>query len=271
MRSHRQSQTSTPSYQDPPPLKFDICQSAGATPHKYEKRVQVVVIEAHHVPSTHRYGRQASAFVTVNFQASPSEKTQALRTDVADGLAPRFGNRFIFGYDPAQETKATLYFSLEDRNASIVDETMGQSAVLQIHQLLHKPSHTLEGWLDLSTHNVVEKRFLRATEDLAHSQHVSQVRVVVTALPSSSEAPAAPVPPSGQGTRVDYDTAPLAATAHTSESKSAFAQPFEAPAVEPGEVGLLWRDAIRDIPGRGSQVMSTSSSYGVHHLVMRPR
>jgi hypothetical protein len=51
-----------------PPLKFDTIDATAPPPRDYEQRLQVRVIEAHHVPSAHRYGRQATPFVTLHLQ-----------------------------------------------------------------------------------------------------------------------------------------------------------------------------------------------------------
>jgi len=45
--------------------------------------VQVRVIEAHHLPLSHRYGSEAQPFVTIHFQAGPSEPSELVRYHLA--------------------------------------------------------------------------------------------------------------------------------------------------------------------------------------------
>ena len=245
------------SYTDPPPpLKYDTCQPAAVAPHEYERRVQVTIVEAHHVPATHRYGRQAAPFVSVNFQPSPSAKTQAVRTECMPGsLAPRYGKTFVFGFDPSQQSKATLCVSLEDRHATILDETMGQSAQVPIQLLADKQEPRLEGWLDVSTHNVIDKSLLRPTDALAHSSHISQVRVVMILLPPIADAP-------NSATATIYDPTQQASDPLAPPAKPHVLPPtqVEAPGyggaihdvdhVSPGTVGITFRDSVCNIAGK---------------------
>ena len=253
------------SYTDPPPpLKYDTCQPAAVAPHEYERRVQVTIVEAHHVPATHRYGRQAAPFVSVNFQPSPSAKTQAVRTECMPGsLAPRYGKTFVFGFDPSQQSKATLCVSLEDRHATILDETMGQSAQVPIQLLADKQEPRLEGWLDVSTHNVIDKSLLRPTDALAHSSHISQVRVVMILLPPIADAP------TNSATATIYDPTQQASDPLAPPAKPHVLPPtqVEAPGyggaihdvdhskewahtVSPGTVGITFRDSVCNIAGK---------------------
>ena len=167
-----------------PPLKYDTIDATAPPPRDYEQRLQVRVIEAHHVPSAHRYGRQAAPFVTLHFQLGPSAPAMAVRTEsIGSTLAPRYGDSFIFGFDAALEPKAVILVALEDRHASIIDETMGQSVRIPLSLLQQRQSKSLEGWFDLSTHNIEHGRTLRLTESLAHNSEVSQVRMLISLLP----------------------------------------------------------------------------------------
>ena len=249
------------SYTDPPPpLKYDICQPAAVAPHEYERRVQVTIVEAHHVPATHRYGRQAAPFVSVNFQPSPSAKTQAVRTECMPGsLAPRYGKTFVFGFDPSQQSRATLWVSLEDRHATILDETMGQSAQVPIQLLADKQVPRLEGWLDVSTHNVIDKSLLGPAAALTHSSHTSQVRVVMILLPPIADAP-------NGATATIYDPTQQATDPQAPPAKPHILPPTQVDApgdggaihdvddvvsdVSPGTVGITFRDSVCNIAGK---------------------
>ena len=249
------------SYTDPPPpLKYDTCQPAAVAPHEYERRVQVTIVEAHHVPATHRYGRQAAPFVSVNFQPSPSAKTQAVRTECMPGsLAPRYGKTFVFGFDPSQQSKATLCVSLEDRHATILDETMGQSAQVPIQLLADKQVPRLEGWLDVSTHNVIDKSLLGPAAALTHSSHTSQVRVVMILLPPIADAP-------NSATATIYDPTQQATDPQAPPAKPHILPPTQVDApgdggaihdvddvvsdVSPGTVGITFRDSVCNIAGK---------------------
>ena len=268
-----------------PPLKFDMCSPAAEGPLDHEQRVQVRIIEAHHEPATHRYGRQAAPFASIAFKPSPSEKLQAVRTDSVPGtLAPRYGQTFIFGYDAALESKATVYFNLEDRGASIVDETMGQSCQIPLSLIAQRPSRALEGWLSLSTHNVDHSRVIRATESLAHEPHITQLRVNLQLLPPNFR-PGAPEAISSSGGHTPHV---LSSGGHTPYlvSQAAALSPPALPsasmpaerletahepvtgglvrgAVAAGDVGITWMDSVRQVRLRRERARVQRERVGV--------
>jgi hypothetical protein len=238
-----------------PPLKYDTIDATAPPPRDYEQRLQVRVIEAHHVPSAHRYGRQAAPFVTLHFQLGPSAPAMAVRTEsIGSTLAPRYGDSFIFGFDAALEPKAVILVALEDRHASIIDETMGQSVRIPLSLLQQRQSKSLEGWFDLSTHNIEHGRTLRLTESLAHNSEVSQVRMLISILPPLAHLSKTEGPRQARNeTHESYAEEDLCTTPLDSSTPPARHGEVLLTSAGEGQVGLTFRDSVLDRPRADSQ------------------
>ena len=239
-----------------PPLKYDTIDATAPPPRDYEQRLQVRVIEAHHVPSAHRYGRQAEPFVTLHFQLGPSTPVMAVRTEsIGSTLAPRYGHSFMFGFDVALEPKAVILVALEDRHASIIDETIGQSVRIPLSLLHQRQSKSLEGWFDLSTHNVEQGRTLRLTESLAHNSEVSQVRMLISLLPPLADLSKTNGPRKARDeTHESYaEKEDLCTNPVDSSTPPARNGEVLLTSVREGQVGLTFRDSVRDRPHADSQ------------------